>query len=529
MSTETISRFIGNLPSKSTASEDGISTILLKEIKSVISEPLRLIVNQSITTGKFPDKLKVARVKPLFKKDDIHDVNNFRPISVLPSISKFFEKALLIQMNAHFLDCNLFHRGQYGFREKHSTELATLELIDRITNDIDQGKIPLSVFLDLSKAFDSLNHSILLNKLRHYGINGIALELCKDYLSNRQQFVQHENVKSNATTLDIGVPQGSVLGPFFFLVYINDFNNCSKYFKMINYADDTTLLTSMTVSSSLSSNPIQDSAINSELSKIHNWLLANKLCLNVKKTKFMVFHSSRRHITLPKLQINGSSIDCVDTFNYLGIYIDKHLNWNAHISHVKRKIGHVSCILNKLKHFLPAHILKTIYNSLITCHFNYGLLIWGNKAHNLLKILKNAVRIITSSNFNAHTEPLLKQLGLLKISDIKTLNIMKFYYKFLNGQLPEYFHNGYIVLNQEFHQYNTRNRSHISTPRVHFELSKSTLRYQIISTINECPNLIKSKFNTHSLKGIATYIKNYLLSQYSQECLVNNCRICSRG
>ena len=524
ISPEKVSNLIDGLTSKSTSADDGISTILLKRIKATISKPIALIINQTFATSKFPNKLKTARVKALFKKNDLHDMNNYRPISVLPSISKIFEKALLNQLNDHFQMNNFYHHGQYGFREKHSTELATLELIDRITKDIDNGQVPIAIFLDLSKAFDSLNHSILLEKLKYYGIVGRALELCANYLSNRHQYVQHEELKSDMTLIDTGVPQGSVLGPFLFLVYINDFIKCSDLFKMVNYADDTTLLT--TLNASVNTN--EGLSINRELSNIHRWLTANKLCLNASKTKFMVFHTPQRRITLPNLTINGSSIECVDNFNYLGIFIDTTLSWKTHMAHVRKKIGHVNCILHKLKQFLPKHILKTIYNSLISCHLNYGSLAWGHKGHQLIKTQKKAIRAITNSKYNAHTEPLFKKLKIPKIEDMIKLAEMKFYYKHLKGSLPSYFLGDYIQSNQDFHNYHTRNRGSICTPTVHYELSKSSLRFRIVSTINNCPNIVKTKLNTHSLSGFTKYFKNFMINQYNETCLIPSCYICER-
>ena len=168
---------IDKLPSKTSSGVDGISPVLLKHIKHEISKPVTLILNQCLATGIFPDKLKIAKVVPIYKSEDENIFNNYRPISILPALSKVFEKIIFNQTYSYFDDHNLFFGNQYGFRKKHSTELAVLEVIDRITNQLDKGQTPMNIYLDLSKAFDTLDHDILINKWQYYGVHGSALRL----------------------------------------------------------------------------------------------------------------------------------------------------------------------------------------------------------------------------------------------------------------------------------------------------------------------------------------------------------------
>ena len=221
------------------------STKLLQQIKEPIIESLTITINQSLSTGIFPEKLKVAKVIPIFKKDDPLLIENYRPISILPSISKIFEKVICNQLNDYFDVNKLFHSSQYGFRKQHSTELATMELVDRATQKMDRGEIPFGIFLDLSKAFDTLNHSILLDKFNYYGIKKCSLQLIKNYLANRSQYVEHNGIKSDYSPISTGVPQGSILGPLLFIIYLNDIPLCSKIFKFIICADDTTLFSNL--------------------------------------------------------------------------------------------------------------------------------------------------------------------------------------------------------------------------------------------------------------------------------------------
>ena len=217
-----------------------------------------------LNTGIYPDELKIAKIKPIFKKGDNKDFTNYRPISLLPSISKIFERVIYNQLYSYFNDNKLFFTSQYGFRKEHSTELACIEIVDRIIQKLDKNEIPINIYLDLSKAFDTLNHDILLAKLKFYGISGIAYQLFESYLTNRKQFVEYDDIKSDTLDIISGVPQGSILGPLLFIIYMNDISESSNLFDFINYADDTTL---NSVLSTFESNRYQDNSnnINSEI------------------------------------------------------------------------------------------------------------------------------------------------------------------------------------------------------------------------------------------------------------------------
>ena len=210
-------------------------------------------------------------------------MDNYRPVSLLPSIFKVLEKVAFDQLYRYFQDNNLFYPSQYVFRREHSTEFATLELTDIILQDIDARHLSLTVFMDLSKAFDTLDHSILLTKLKYYGIQENELMWFSSYLTNRQQYVELNGISSDLKPLFTGVPQGSILGPLLFWIYMNDIQQSSQYFKYILYADDTTSFTTVQFRSATQID------INNELSNAHNWLAVNKLSLNVKKINTFSF------------------------------------------------------------------------------------------------------------------------------------------------------------------------------------------------------------------------------------------------
>ena len=230
------------LNSKNSCGSDGISSKLIKYIIEELSMPLTVIINQIFTTGIFPDNLKTAKIHPLLKAGDPLLATNYRPISLLTSISKIFEKIIFNQLTNYLSLYNILTDSQYGFRKNHSTQSAALELIDRLMISMDKGKTPLAIFLDFSKVFDTLDHEILLYKLKYYGIKDKALFLFRNYLTNRRQYTELGGVKSNLSNIKTGVPQGSILGLLLFLLYINDIADITKYLKTIIYADDTTFI-----------------------------------------------------------------------------------------------------------------------------------------------------------------------------------------------------------------------------------------------------------------------------------------------
>ena len=526
LNNESTSELINALKPKDSAGYDNISTKLLKFIKDVITPTITLIINQSITTGIFPDKLKISKIIPIYKKNEDCLFSNYRPISLLPAISKLFEMAIYKQLNIYLDHFKLLYKSQYGFREDHSTELANLELIDHVTNYMDDGKSPFNIYIDFSKAFDTINHNILLSKLSHYGITGTANKLMANYLHNRKQFVNYNDTESDMLDITAGVPQGSILGPLLFIIYINDITFSSKLFTFINYADDTTLISTTDRFAPFSSINELEFKISNELNLISDWVKVNQLAINPDKTKFMIFHKPQKKVNYFSLTLEGKSIERVDSFNSLGLIINKQLTWKTHTENISKKIATATGIINKIKLIIPKNILITLYNTLILPHLNYCILAWGHKPGRLITMQKKIIRIISFSNYNAHTEPLFKIFSILKLDDMYKHNILKFYYKLINRRIPVFFYNftPFSAISQ--HKHNTRFKDH-NLPTVKHEFAKNNLRYQLICQLNLQPKIITSKVHTHSLAGFTKYSKYYLLNCYDILCHIDNCYVCN--
>ena len=527
-------QIIKSIKTSRSTGHDGISSELLKLINNDISACITLIINQSIKSGIFPDGLKIAKVIPIYKKDDKRFIKNYRPISVLPVISKVFETVICDQLCEYFSSKNLLCSQQYGFRKNSSTELAALEVIDRLLTQLDGQLIPINFYLDLSKAFDSLNHNILLNKLSYYGVTHMANTLLRSYLSNRKQYVMVGDVSSSTQPITSGVPQGSVIGPFIFNVLINDIIKSSDKFNFILYADDTTLNSTLDVFGD-TVNEIQ-LAIMMDLQKISKWLDLNKLCLNITKSKFMLFHMPQRITPQLHLNIKGSPIENVNEFNFLGLTLDCNLNFKPHTKIIAAKISRVTGVLHKLKYIFPAYLLRMIYNSLILPHLNYSLLAWGIQCPNIELLQKKAVRVVNFKSPVAHTEPILKGMNQLKLPDMYTCQLLKLYYKLYRNKLPAYFEN--FLPEYGDSQHNLRNNC-IRLPAIRCEFGKLNAKYQMHFRLRELanpsnpplyPNInIDNDVTTRSLTGFSKHIKSKFLSGYSLHCDIGECYACNNS
>ena len=471
-----ISTIAQSFASGKAAGYDNIPMSIIKESIQIISEPLDHIINLSIAYGIVPDQMKIARVVPLFKADDPSLFTNYRPVLILPSFSKFLERIIYNRILDYLTNLHILCDNQFGFRKNHSTMLALIDLHDKISSALDNGELAVGVFLDLSKAFDTVDHSILFDKLEHYGIRGLALKWIKSYFSNRLQFVEYNGHASSRTNISCGVPQGSILGPLFFLLYINDINNASKILQLILFADDTNVFLSHKNADCLAN------ILNTELNKLSIWFRANKLSLNLKKTKFMVFKPSQKRKSHDiQLLINDYKLDQVKETIFLGVILDENLNWKSEISHVANKVSKSIGIIRKSNFYLSTNSLRTLYFSLVYPYFFYCNLVWASTyKSNLVRLeilQKRVVRTIAKTHFYAHTDPIFRNLGILKFHDMHLLQLGLFMYSHQNRTLPLKF-DCKFTLQKEIHSHHTRNSHLYRLPLCRTNIKQFSVFYQ---------------------------------------------------
>ena len=422
------------------AGHDGIKVKYLIMIAELIYQPLSHIFNTSIITSTFPDMMKIAKIIPSFKGGDNSTVSNYRPISLLPVFSKVFEKIVCELLTEHLEDNNLLFNYQFGFRKNRNTTYAILDCVNRIIESIDNGNFSIGIFLDLSKAFDSIDHDLLLRKLPYYGINNGTKAWFESYLKNRRQYVSIDGIESDQLRITHGVPQGSILGPILFLIFVNDAQYASRLVHLILYADDMNLFYNHKCMTTILK------VLKRELDSLEDWLLANKLTVNLSKTNFILFGSIQRLKGLeqtPILKIMDKAINRVSSTKFLGVIIDQNLSWDSHIDFISRKIAKSIGILYRARHLLNLDILKNLYYNLIYPYVSYATLTWGSnyksKLNRIHVLQKRALRVITFADRRAPSRPLFRKLDMLNVYEIVNLQLGELVFRHTNNCLPEIF------------------------------------------------------------------------------------------
>ena len=449
-----VSTVIQSLKNGKSSGPNSIPIKLLKVLEPHISLTLSSLINESFETSTFPDTLKIAKVIPVFKKGLSTKTSNYRPIPLLSIFSKTFEKVMYQRLYKFLEVGELLFDMQFGFRSGHSTDHALVSLTESIKASLDKNRFGCGIFIDLQKAFDTLNHDILLKKLEHYGIRGIALNWFESYLRNRKQFVSVNGHSSSTCDITCGVPQGSVLGPLLFLIYINDLPNSSKLLNFFLFADDTNIYFESDDPTRLSK------TVNKELKKVKSWLDCNKLALNIEKTNFVLFHSPRKKLpNLMNLKFGKSSIKKTKYVKFLGVLVDEHLSWKYHINELYKKLSRTTGIFFKIRHYIPIETLICLYNSLFSSFLSYGIIAWGLTYTSYLNpvflLQKKILRCIKFQPFTAPSTPLFHSLKIMKLEDIFHLNILTFVFKAINKLSPIYFHN-YFSPSSSVHRFGTR-------------------------------------------------------------------------
>ena len=503
-----IESVILSFDSKNSSGYDGIPMSVIKASIYNISLPLELLINSSISNGCFPNALKFAKVCPVFKSGSKTEISNYRPISVLSCFSKLFEKIISVRLLDYLSRNDILHPAQFGFRKNHSTHMALLNLYDKIAAASDNNDYAIGVFIDLSKAFDTLNHSILLNKLYHYGVRGITLDWFSSYLSNRSQSVSVNGIMSSSRFITCGVPQGSILGPLLFILYINDIVSASSLLHFILFADDTNLFFSCHNLDTLAR------TVNAELDRISIWFKCNKLSLNVVKTNVMFFGHKRCKV-YPTILIDGIPLDRVEHTKFLGVVVDARVTWKNHIAVVATRISRGAGALNRVKHILPLKSLLLLYHTLIYPHLLYCCVLWGcaskTNLDHLKSLQKRALRIITHSPHRTPSKPLFVKLNLLTLDDICVLQTLTFMHLFKLNLLPPSCDS--LLTRSDLNKpYCTRNVSYFKCLPFRTNLSKMCLRSRGPTLWDSVPAYLTIITTAHAF---ARAVFNFLISKYS--------------
>ena len=482
---------------------DNISARLLKDSSHVIADSLTALFNRSLSTNTVPSIWKSGRVTSLFKSGNRCDPNNYRPITILPTISKLLEKIVHVQLYSYLNEHKLITPSQFGFRPKLSTGVALAHFTDNILSNMDSGRFTGAAFLDLSKAFDTVNHESLISKLECLGLDQDSIDWFKSYLSERSQTTSVGDIVSAFAPMSIGVPQGSILGPLLFIIYVNDLPSCKIVSNMTIYADDTVLYYSSNDANKL------EETLNADLVTVSGWFRDNLLTLNGSKCKFVLFGSAQKLKTIRDLSIyaDNHTIECAKSFKYLGVTVQQNMSWTEHVDKVCTKINQRLGILRRIKHLLPIHARVTLYNSLICPLFDYADFVWGDKNNSSLmshlQTLQNkAAKLILDVPVYSSATHALSQLSWNTLQLRRVYHRVVLAYKYLNGHID--YHQLNVQYNKDVHSHNTRRSNNIRLPLAHRNWGKQTLLYTLAEDWNSLPSKLRE---IRSLQGFKAQTK----------------------
>ena len=462
-----------------------ISTHIVKTIAEYIAEPIAHIYNIAVEEGVFPDQLKIAKVIPVLKKGDPFDVGNYRPISILPIISKCFEQLTLIRLNCFLEKNEIINSSQHGFRKRFSTITAAYDFIEKIYTEFDNKSPALGIYIDLTNAFGLVNHQILHSKLYNIGIRGKALDFFKSYLSNRKQHVQVNSKTGTATSgvvnVESGVPQGSILGPVLYLIYVNDFTLCINKCHVTKFADDTSFLLQKLKHFDFSTSAMEI------LNDVKIWFASHKLLMNEAKTNIVHFSNNLNDkYTTIEVDMDKYTLKSTDHTKFLGFYLDKELNWSIHINKLCSKLSSSLFALRTVKNKLEASSLIQVYYAIFESHIRYGIIFWGNSSKNnatkVLLIQKKAVRVLAGLQYKESCKDHFVNLKIMTVISLYIYETLMFVKKNLS----------LFKQDEISHLYETRNKNTFVRPQKHkTKIFEKSVTYNGIKLYNLLPNTLK--------------------------------------
>ena len=510
---------------KKSCGADDVHPKLLLRTRKIIAPVLAHFFNLCIEKREYPDLLKIAKVIPLFKKsleDERNEPGNYRPISLLSAINKILEKIIHMRLTRFIVKNDILYKYQFGFRRSHSTTLALIDVVDNIRKNLHMGKKVAGVYIDFSKAFDTVNHDILVQKLEHYGISGNMLELLKSYLNNRRQYTVANGTESEELEINCGVPQGSVLGPLLFILYTNDIQNCTEHTLKL-FADDTNGFIFEDNHTQLKKKIIK------LLQNLFKWSEENKLTINTSKTCFSIFHRSKDLVPtfLNSVKIPGSpnliTIKREKVSKYLGLYLDEQISWEHHLNHAEdgllAKLTKVNNSFKMVKHCIPEKNKKLIFNAYFLSKIQYGIELFGCADHKLIHKLQvkqnRALKILFNKDFYTPTKKLHADLNILTVSDIHKFTMAKFVYRQQNNKLPSIYDKHFTKVG-ETHGHTTRQQDLL---KIENTVNKSTHSENTSTKIgakiwNELPKEIREADKLYKFKN---FCKVFYIDQYETD------------
>lgn len=492
---------------QSKTGNDVINLKIIKELFHVIGYPFLNLINTSLERGVVPDKFKTSIIVSVPKVPNSNLAEDMRPINMLPVCEKVLELVVYDQMLTYIKNNNILYEHQSGFRDKHSCETALQCVIADWKEDLNQGLGICAVFIDLKRAFETIDRDILILKLKRYGFSGSVLQWFESYLEFRFQKTRVENQYSESLINNFGVPQGSVLGPLLFILYINDLGKVLTKCKMHLFADDTLIYYSH------ANYEVLVSTINKDLENLTAKFNINRLKINEKKSQCMFIGSNWSYKNFcsmnMKIKLNNVELTLEDKVKYLGLILDRNLKFNLHVDYMAKKVGKKIGYFNRISSHLSMNTKLTLYNSIILPHFNYcaSVIYVSNTNCYRLQILQNkAMRIILGVNRYASINGMLEVLDWVNIKQNWYIQTMIFIFKIVNRMVPNYLGNRLVRVN-EIHSYGTRARENFYVSSTTRDLTSNSLFHKGIIEFNSLPANLKT---VSSIKAFKKNLWNYV-------------------
>lgn len=492
---EEIIECIKKMKNKKSTGEDEVPVDLLKAVADIIADPLVHIINLAFSTGVYPEKLKMAHIKAIYKKGETGEIKNYRPISLLSNINKIIEKIIYNRLIQFFeKNCILSH-CQNGFRKGKTTIKAIYDAIVKVLNSLNNNKKTQVMCLDLSKAFDSVDHAILLEKLNLYGIRGVSLDLVKSYLTNRKQRVVEVDrngdiIESSIVDIKKGVPQGSILGPLLYILYTNELPNIVMQ-DMVMYADDTTVI--------FSENNIELSkqSIHHSIDALDAWFSANNLLLNIEKTHIINFrHHSKEHL---EINYKQNEIKSTENVAFLGVYIDSQLNWKEHVQKLAISTAKYCFALKVLAESIGQKEALIAYHAFVQSRLKYGIIFWGNsvEVQRIFVLQKRCLRNIFKMKRRESCKQIFKKQKILTLTCLYIYDSAAFIFE--NKCLFETYS----------HTHNTRYKENFKPEMTNYSYIQNNVQHCAVKIWNKLPQAVRNR----PKRLFKLQLKQYLLDK----------------